>query len=76
MKPDRMEFKLGQTIHGAPLRLVYAKEAPPRGGYAWSLIKDQGNQRDDIQMVTGISDEAMTNIVEIVRSMSVVGALE
>lgn len=59
MTPDRMEFHVGQTIYGQPLRLVLEKDSA--GTRAFTLHRDEGNQRDDRAAIRGVRlDELVT----------------
>ena len=66
MKPKRIEFDVGQTIHGQPLRLVY--ERGNAGRDSWTLIQDAANQRDDRHQVSGLDGQTIERMAEAVKS--------
>ena len=66
MKPDLMTFNVGETIHKAPLRLVWAREHA-RGTF--TLHKDAANQRDDSTFIAGIPADVILKMAEAVKGM-------
>lgn len=64
-EPDQIEFEVGETINGASLRLIYAKDI--HGKYSWSLFRDATGQRNDDGRIVGISGDAMRKIIEAVE---------
>lgn len=66
MSPVRIEFDLGQNIHGQPLRLV--KERTTGGRMAWTLYRDEANQRDDRSSVGGLTSEVILKMAEAVKN--------
>lgn len=65
MKPDKMEFKIGETIHKAPLKLIYERDY--MGKCSWSIVKEMANQRDDTNKVYGLPTEVLIRIGEIAK---------
>jgi hypothetical protein len=65
MTPDKMEFKVGETVHGQPLRLVFEREL---GREVWSLHMDAANQRDDPAVIRGLPAEAIHRMALAVGS--------
>jgi hypothetical protein len=61
-----IEFDIGRTKHGQPVRLVYSKSSC--GGMEWTLFRDQANQRDDSACVTGLTDENILEMAEAVKT--------
>jgi len=68
MKPDKMEFKVGETIHKAPLKLIYEKDY--MGKCSWSIKKEMANQRDDTSIVSGLPVEVLIRIGEIAKEQA------
>lgn len=66
MKPARIEFDIGTTIHGQPLRLVRSKATG--GQVEWTLYRDEANQRDDRVFIAGLTPEIIHKITEAVHS--------
>ncbi len=67
MKPSRIEFAIGQTIYGQPLRLVLQSDSANR--MVWTLFRDQGDQRDDSTFISGLTDEHFSKMAEAVKSL-------
>jgi hypothetical protein len=65
-KPDRVEFKVGETIHKQPLRLV--GELQNNGRRVWTLHRDQASQRDDSDRISGLSSDVIKTIAEAVAA--------
>ena len=65
MEPTKIEFAIGKTIFGQPLRLTY--ERATDGRCAWTLYRDEANQRDDRTFISGLTDEAILNMAEAVK---------
>lgn len=65
MKPDKIEFKIGETFHKQLIKLVYEKDYMSRG--SWSIVRGMANQRDDSATVSGLPAEALIKIGEIVK---------
>jgi hypothetical protein len=64
-KPSKIEFDIGQTIHGQPLRLVrgFSSSQPSD----WTLCRDEANQRDDRVFITGLTTEHLRLLGDIAR---------
>lgn len=71
MHPTRIEFDIGQTVYGQPLRLVRHKTSTNQP--CWALIQDAGSQRDDPATVDGLSDDAILKMAEAVKSANGAG---
>lgn len=67
MKPDRIEFKVGQTIFGQQLRLVYARDYA--GRRSWTLHKDPVSQRDESQQIDGLTSEAIRAMADATKGI-------
>lgn len=52
MKPNRIEFNVGQTKHNQPIRLIGEKTSGEE--YVWSLHKEAVNQRDEDEIIRNI----------------------
>ena len=63
-KPTKIEFDLGQTIHGQPLRLVRGFSSNRND---WTLCRDEADQRDDRVFITGLTTEHLRQLGEIAR---------
>lgn len=67
MSPSHTSYEIGATIYGAPITLTYTKGTA--GEKQWVLRKDAADQRDDIQVVSGIKGEQLLAMAEAVRDM-------
>jgi hypothetical protein len=67
MKPTKIEYDLGQTIYGQPLRLVRGRDSA--GNTVWTLHRDQGDQRDDSTFITGLNTEHILKMTEAAKSL-------
>lgn len=65
MNPTTISFNIGQTIHGQPLTLTQAQATG--GQREWILRRDQGDQRDDTAVISGLTDQAILDMAEAVR---------
>ena len=65
MKPTRIEYDLGDNVHGQPVRLVC--EATTGRGMAWTICRDQADQRDDSAFVSGLTRDQILNMAEAVK---------
>lgn len=68
MKPDKIEFLIGETIHGQPLRLLRQKSTG--GQMEWVLCRDEADQRDDRVFIAGLKGDSIQKMAEAVRSVS------
>lgn len=68
MKPDKMEFKIGETQHKQPIKLIYEKDYMNRG--SWSIERGMANQRDDTSKVYGLTTESLIRIGEIAKEQA------
>lgn len=66
MTPDKIEYQIGSTIYGQPLRLVLARDTG--GTYAWTLCRDEANQRDDRTFIAGLTRDTILKLAEAVKS--------
>lgn len=66
MKPSRVEYPVGRTIHNQAVRLVWAINA--YGRPEWTIHRDAVNQRDDPERVSGLTDEVILAMADAVRS--------
>lgn len=57
MTPDRVEYFIGRTRHGQPIRLV--REKASDGVKQWTIHKDAANQRDDSAVISGLDAEIL-----------------
>lgn len=55
MKPSRVEYTVGETVHGQPVRLV-------RENGSWSIYKDPLNQRDQADVIRGLPESVLRAI--------------
>lgn len=65
MKPSKIEFEIGQTVYGQPLVLTRYRE---HSGTAWSLRRLQGDQRDDEQVILGLTRNVILAMAEAVKN--------
>lgn len=66
MKPTKVEFQVGETIHKQPLRIVYMLDG---GKHQWVLFKEGVSQRDENQAIYGLTGEAILAMAEAVKQM-------
>ncbi len=64
-KPTRIEYDLGQTIHGQPLRLVRGFSSANQS--EWTICRDEANQRDDRVFISGLTTDHLRLLGEIAR---------
>jgi hypothetical protein len=66
MMPARIEYDIGSTIHGQPLRLAWATATG--GQREWVLYRDEADQRDDRVFIAGLTDDNILKMAEAVRA--------
>lgn len=66
MTPDKIEFTLGSTIHGQPLRLIRSKSTS--GQWQWTLCRDEADQRDDRVFIAGLTRDLILRMAEAVKA--------
>lgn len=66
MKPDKIEYKIGDTIHAQPIKLVFERDY--LGREYWTIIQEPANQRDDRNSVSGLTKELIIKMAEAVKS--------
>lgn len=66
MIPTKVEYEIGSTIHGQPLRLVYSKSTGRQ--MEWILYRDEANQQDDRVFIAGLTRENILKMAEAVQS--------
>lgn len=66
MTPAKIEYEIGSTIHGQPLRLVRSKSTG--GQMEWILCRDEADQRDDRVFIAGLTREHILKMAEAVKS--------
>lgn len=69
MTPARIEYAIGSTIYGQPLRLVRSKSTG--GQMEWILCRDEANQRDDSVVIAGLTREHLLKMAEAVKAQLV-----
>jgi len=62
MKPDRIEFVIGQTRFGQTIRLVWERGSD--NVFSWTIHQDAASQRDDSAVIRNIPTEVMTKMAE------------
>jgi hypothetical protein len=67
MTPSKVEFDLGLNCHRQLVKLVYEKMTS--GGYAWTLLRDQADQRDDTSAIHGLTDAQLVAMAEAVKAV-------
>ena len=65
MTPTKIEYEVGTTIYGQPLRLVRSKATG--GQMEWILARDQADQRDDSAVIAGLTKEHILKMAEAVK---------
>lgn len=65
MTPSRVEYDLGSNVHGQPVRLV--REQTTGRGPAWTIYRDEADQRDDRSWVCGLKREQILLMAEAVK---------
>jgi hypothetical protein len=64
VKPLRIEFAVGETVHGQDVRLTRETVA---GRISWTLVQHALNQRDDTITMRGLTDDVLLAIADAVR---------
>ncbi len=64
MSPSKIEFDIGETIYGQPLRLLRQKDSA--GAIMWTLCRDEASQRDDRTFIAGLTREHIQKMAEAV----------
>lgn len=67
MKPDKIEFKIGETFHKQAINLIYESDYYNRSKGSWTIVRGQANQRDDVSKVYGLPTDALIKIGEIAK---------
>lgn len=65
MRPSKVEFEIGKTKHGNPVRLVRQQDG------TWSIVLGPADQRDGTRSVDGLTYEQLNAIGEAIDSISV-----
>ena len=65
MMPSRVEFEIGSTIYGQPLRLV--RQRSTGGEMEWVLCRDEADQRDDRTCIAGLTREHLEKMAEAAK---------
>lgn len=66
MTPAKIEYEIGSTIYGQPLRLVRSKSSS--GQMEWILARDQADQRDDNAVIAGLTRDHILKMAEAVKA--------
>lgn len=66
MTPAKIEYEIGSTIYGQPLRLVRSKSSS--GQMEWILARDQADQRDDSAVIAGLTRDHILKMAEAVKA--------
>lgn len=66
MTPNKIEYDIGSTIYGQPLRLVRQKDSG--GTTMWTLCRDEADQRDDRTFIAGLTRDHITKMAEAVKA--------
>lgn len=64
MKPKVVTYDVGLTIFNAPVSLTWTTGSA--GERSWILRKDAADQRDDTQVITGITDDQIRQMMDAV----------
>lgn len=65
IRPVEVSYRVGETIHGAPLTLTLARSTGGRP--EWILRKDPAEQRDDTEVISGLTKETILAMAEAVQ---------
>lgn len=65
MQPSRIEYDIGSNVHGQPIRLV--REQTTGRGPAWTIFRDEADQRDDRTWVGGLTRDQILRMAEAVK---------
>ena len=68
MTPDKIEFHIGETLYGQPLRLVRSRDSS--GSITWILYRDAADQRDDHTFISGLTRDALLKFAEAAKYSS------
>lgn len=69
MKPATISYDIGTTIYAAPITLTYTKGGDGEQWEQWVLRKEAANQRDDTQVITGLTGEQLMAMADAVRDL-------
>ena len=68
MKPKSAEYDIGKDAHGRPVTLIVKRESADND--SWSIRIDPISQLDDKREITGLTEENLLAIAEIVMPAS------
>lgn len=57
----KVEFKLGETVHKQPITLIQEFDG------TYTLKKQAVNQRDETDVITGLTKEVLKNMADVLR---------
>jgi hypothetical protein len=57
MKPSIVSYDIGETIYEQKLTLTYSRDTA--GAMGWTIRKDAANQRDQDDVISGITDDTI-----------------
>lgn len=66
MEPDVMQFNVGETVFKQPLVLTHTRAMHGHPAM-WTLRQEQGDQRDDTAVITGLSDDVILKMADAVK---------
>ena len=65
MIPAKIEYEIGSTIYGQPIRLMRSKSTG--GQMEWIICRDAADQRDDNTFIAGLTKEHILKMAEAVK---------
>lgn len=66
-QPDRIEFKVGETVHKQQIRLIGERKG--NDAYIWTLHQDQACQRDESNSIYNIPADVFLKIAEAIKGV-------
>ena len=67
MKPDRIEFRIGETRFKQPVQLVMERGSD--GLQSWTIYRDEANQRDERVMIAGLDASTIERMADAVKGV-------
>lgn len=65
MKPVKVEFDIGQTIHKQSVKMIYERDSMNR--MSWTIIRCAADQRDDTDTIRGLPSDVIKEMAEAVK---------
>jgi hypothetical protein len=62
MKPSIVSYDIGETIYQQKLTLTHSRDTG--GAMGWTMRKDAANQRDDVSVISGMTDRTIMAMMD------------